>query len=61
MSSQLNPGAPVAVPVNGGGLVSLKGQRGPVRRGAAGRASSEYVSEMDSRWLWFVHRLFGTC
>lgn len=47
--------------MDGGGLVSLKGQKGAVRRGAAGRASSEYVSEMDSRWLWFVHRLFGTC
>lgn len=61
VSSQLNPGAVVAVPADGGGLVSLKGQREPVRRGDAGRPSSEYVSEMDSRWLWFVHWLFGTC
>lgn len=39
------------------GLVSFQGWK----KRAAGRASSENVSEMDSRWLWFVHRLFGTC
>lgn len=32
-----------------------------VKKRAAGWASSENVSEMDSRWFWFMHRLFGMC
>lgn len=40
-----------------GGLFSFQGRKKP----SAGKASSENVSEMDSRWFWFTHRLFGTC
>lgn len=58
--SQQAPAEPEALvaPVRAGQIL-FQGLK--KKKQAAGRTSSENVSEMDSRWLWFVLLLCGMC